>query len=206
MHPLRSRVAIVNNGNRKGGSAEAFRVLETAPGLEDIWQLHWSIPGGVEHNAPGAFIANIEDNAALATILTAQPPEPGAATRRRTRRGRRPWRWRSSAHAGVLDQGLSESGWVVHRHEHAERLQQNVSSEELTGRRGCLIQHDLDSAIERPALIRVVVGHGLFRSPTLRRDPRGVRAVFLREDALDRRGASIAERLVGLRRRRLESV
>ena len=71
-------MAIVNNGNRKGGSAEAFRVMETAPGLEDIWQLHWSIPGGVEHNAPGAFIANIEDNAALATILTAQPPEPGA--------------------------------------------------------------------------------------------------------------------------------
>ena len=54
-------------------------MLETAPGLEDIWQLHWSTPAGVEHNAPGVFIANIEDNAALATILTAPPPQPGAA-------------------------------------------------------------------------------------------------------------------------------
>jgi beta-lactamase superfamily II metal-dependent hydrolase len=76
VHPLRSRVAIVNNGIRKGGSVEAFKILETAPGLEDIWQLHWSAPAGVEHNAPGVFIANVEDNAALATILTAPPPQP----------------------------------------------------------------------------------------------------------------------------------
>ena len=78
VHPLRSRVAIVNNGVRKGGSVEAFQVLETAPGLEDIWQLHWSAPAGIEHNAPGAFIANVEDNAALATILTTPAPQPGA--------------------------------------------------------------------------------------------------------------------------------
>lgn len=78
VHPLRSRVVIVNNGIRKGGSAEAFRVLETAPGLEDIWQLHWSAPAGIEHNAPGVFIANIEDSAALAAILTAPPLQPGA--------------------------------------------------------------------------------------------------------------------------------
>jgi competence protein ComEC len=78
VHPLRSRVAIINNGIRKGGSVEAFRVLETAPGLEDIWQLHWSAPAGIEHNAPGVFIANVEDNAALATILTTPPPQPGA--------------------------------------------------------------------------------------------------------------------------------
>lgn len=79
VHPLRSRVAIMNNGARKGGSPEAFRVLESAPGLEDIWQLHWSANVGLEHNAPGVFIANIEDNATVANILTAPPPEPGAA-------------------------------------------------------------------------------------------------------------------------------
>ena len=78
VHPLRSRAAIVNNGARKGGSPEAFSVLERAPGLQDIWQLHWSAPAGIEHNAPGAFIANVEDNAALANILTAPPPQPGA--------------------------------------------------------------------------------------------------------------------------------
>jgi beta-lactamase superfamily II metal-dependent hydrolase len=79
VHPLRSRVAIMNNGGRKGGSPDAFRVLHTAPGLEDIWQLHWSATAGIEHNAPGIFIANVEDNAALAAILTAPPPDPGVA-------------------------------------------------------------------------------------------------------------------------------
>jgi beta-lactamase superfamily II metal-dependent hydrolase len=78
VHPLRSRAAIMNNGGRKGGSPDAFRVLHTAPGLEDIWQLHWSATAGMEHNAPGLFIANVEDNTALAAILTAPPPEPGA--------------------------------------------------------------------------------------------------------------------------------
>ena len=29
-----------------------------------------------EHNAPGVFIANVEDNATLAGILTAPPPAP----------------------------------------------------------------------------------------------------------------------------------
>jgi hypothetical protein len=69
----------MNNGGRKGGSPDAFRVLHTAPGLEDIWQLHWSATAGMEHNAPGVFIANVEDNAALAAILTAPPPDPAAA-------------------------------------------------------------------------------------------------------------------------------
>ena len=78
VHPLRSRVAVMNNGGRKGGSASAFSVLESSPGLEDIWQLHWAAPAGIEHNAPGVFIANVEDNEALAAILTAPPPEPGA--------------------------------------------------------------------------------------------------------------------------------
>jgi competence protein ComEC len=78
VHPLQARAAIMNNGARKGGSVSAFTVLETAPGLEDIWQLHWSIPAGLEHNSPGVFIANVEDNAALAGLLTAPPPQPGA--------------------------------------------------------------------------------------------------------------------------------
>ena len=66
----------MNNGTRKGGSLETFQTLESSPGLEDLWQLHWSHNVMVEHNAPGAFIANIEDNATLASILTAPPPAP----------------------------------------------------------------------------------------------------------------------------------
>lgn len=57
---LRPRVAIMNNGVRKGGSPSAFKTLRAAPGLEDFWQLHESRnPGAV--NAPSSFIANTDE-------------------------------------------------------------------------------------------------------------------------------------------------
>ena len=79
VHGLQPRVAIMNNGTRKGGAVEAFQALESSPGLEDLWQLHWSYNVMVEHNAPGAFIANIDDNATIAEVLTAPPPAPRGA-------------------------------------------------------------------------------------------------------------------------------
>ena len=79
VHGLQPRVAIMNNGTRKGGAPDTFKVLETSPGLEDLWQLHWSYNVGVEHNAPGVFIANIDDNETIAGVLTAPPPAPRGA-------------------------------------------------------------------------------------------------------------------------------
>ena len=76
VHGLQPRVAIMNNGTRKGGAPATFKVLEASPGLEDLWQLHWSYNVGVEHNAPGVFIANIDDNETIAGVLTAPPPAP----------------------------------------------------------------------------------------------------------------------------------
>ncbi len=77
VHGLRPRVAIMNNGTRKGGAVDAFKVLESSPGLEDLWQLHWSYNAGVEHNAAGAFIANVDDNETIAGVLTAPPAAAG---------------------------------------------------------------------------------------------------------------------------------
>jgi competence protein ComEC len=79
VHGLQPRVAIMNNGTRKGGAADTFKVLESSPRLEDLWQLHWSYNVGVEHNAPGVFIANIDDNETIAGVLTAPPPAPRGA-------------------------------------------------------------------------------------------------------------------------------
>jgi competence protein ComEC len=79
VHALQPRVAIMNNGTRKGGAPDTFKVLEASPGLEDLWQLHWSYNVGVEHNAPGVFIANIDDNETIAGVLTAPPPAPRGA-------------------------------------------------------------------------------------------------------------------------------
>ena len=75
VHGLAPRVAIMNNGIRKGGSLEAFRTLHASPGLEDLWQLHWSYNVGLEHNTAGVFIANVEPDDAVA----AGRPATGAA-------------------------------------------------------------------------------------------------------------------------------
>lgn len=79
VHAVRPRVAVMNNGTRKGGAPSAFQILHTSPGLEDLWQLHWSHNGGIEHNAPGAFIANVDDPATLALVLNPPPAQPTAA-------------------------------------------------------------------------------------------------------------------------------
>lgn len=71
VHGLQPRVVIMNNGIRKGAAPETFETLETSPGLEDLWQLHWSFNGLLEHNAPGRFIANIEDGATSSALLAA---------------------------------------------------------------------------------------------------------------------------------------
>ena len=61
VHALRPRVAIMNNGSRKGGSPEAWKVVKSSPGLEDLWQLHFANEGGQEHNVSNAFLADLND-------------------------------------------------------------------------------------------------------------------------------------------------
>src|SRR5580704_8200930 len=70
VHGLQPEVAIMHNSTRKGGAVQTMQVLYTSPGLEDIWQLHWAYAAGMEWNTPGLFIANIEDPAAIAAVLT----------------------------------------------------------------------------------------------------------------------------------------
>ncbi len=60
VHALHPRVAIMNNGANKGGSPAAWQIVKDSPGLQDIWQLHYAMEGGKEHNAPDPFLANID--------------------------------------------------------------------------------------------------------------------------------------------------
>jgi competence protein ComEC len=60
VHGLRPKVAIVNNGERKGISPEVARTLRGLPGIQDVWQLHHSTTAGAELNAPEAFNANLK--------------------------------------------------------------------------------------------------------------------------------------------------
>jgi competence protein ComEC len=73
VHGLQPRVAVMNNGTRKGGEAGTFTVLQDAVGLEDLWQLHWSYNARLE-NAPARFIANIDEPATIASQITAPAP------------------------------------------------------------------------------------------------------------------------------------
>ena len=62
VHAIRPRVTIMNNGTRKGGQPDAMKVLLNSPGLQDLWQVHFSLLGGQEYTVPGMFIANAYDN------------------------------------------------------------------------------------------------------------------------------------------------
>ncbi|MBW3629402.1 MAG: MBL fold metallo-hydrolase [Gemmatimonadetes bacterium] len=80
VHAIGARVAVMNNGPRKGGAVQTFQTLHSAPGLEDLWQLHWSYAGGVEHNTPGVFIANLDEAAVIAAVLVPPAATPAAGS------------------------------------------------------------------------------------------------------------------------------
>ncbi|MEO8663796.1 MAG: MBL fold metallo-hydrolase [Bryobacteraceae bacterium] len=74
VHALHPRVAIMNNGARKGGSVPAWKAVKSSPGLLDLWQLHFAVDGGAENNVPDVFIANTQEACEGAWIrLTVQP-------------------------------------------------------------------------------------------------------------------------------------
>jgi len=76
------RVAIMNNGPRKGGAVETWDTLRATKTIQDVWTLHYSEerplsanfeeqadPGGPKYNAPEQFIANLDRT-------PAPPPAP----------------------------------------------------------------------------------------------------------------------------------
>jgi competence protein ComEC len=56
VHP---KVAIMDNGEKKGGTVEAWDTIHASPGIMDIWQLHFSAAGGQAHNTGEKMIANM---------------------------------------------------------------------------------------------------------------------------------------------------
>ena len=117
VHALAPRVGIINNGTRKGGQPDAMRILHSSPGLEDLWQLHFSQLSGQEYTVPGMFIANSTDD----------PPDrhahrrhPGAAA------GSGRAAAAGAQRRGLLGQGVGAGRWIVHGHQRAQRFQQDV--------------------------------------------------------------------------------
>jgi beta-lactamase superfamily II metal-dependent hydrolase len=61
IYAIKPRVAVMNNGERKGGAPEYWKTVRATPGLEDFWQLHRSAAGGTESNSPDSFLANVNE-------------------------------------------------------------------------------------------------------------------------------------------------
>ena len=120
IHATQPRVAIMNNGTRKGGEPDSMKMLHSSPGLEDLWQMHFSQLSGQEYTVPGMFIANLldEPSAAMPVAPIAAPqPGPNAPP--------------PPAHngTGLLDQGDGAGGRDFHRHQYAKRLCQDLRAE-----------------------------------------------------------------------------
>jgi competence protein ComEC len=62
IHGMAPRVAIMNNGARKGGDPKGWKTVHASPGLEDMWQLHFAVAGGKETNVSDTMIANLEEH------------------------------------------------------------------------------------------------------------------------------------------------
>jgi competence protein ComEC len=60
---IQPKVAVMNNGPRKGGPPSVFDVLRHSPGLEDIWQGHLALGTPKEVNSDEKMIANLEPSA-----------------------------------------------------------------------------------------------------------------------------------------------
>lgn len=86
VHALRPRVAVINNAGKKGASREHFLTMKSSPGMEGVWQLHYSLsrpgiarlyettdPGGKELNSQEQFIANLDDTTEYFLRVTARP-------------------------------------------------------------------------------------------------------------------------------------
>jgi competence protein ComEC len=72
VYALHPRAAIMNNGAKKGGAADTFQILHHAPGLADLWQLHYAVDAGSDNNSPEQFIANPDETTANYIKVTAK--------------------------------------------------------------------------------------------------------------------------------------
>lgn len=72
---LHSKAAIMDNGPHKGGKPAAWQIVHDAPGLQDLWQLHYAMDSDKDHNVSEQFIANLDEanDAGHYIKVTAEP-------------------------------------------------------------------------------------------------------------------------------------
>jgi competence protein ComEC len=89
VHGIEPRVAVMDNGAKKGGSPPVWDIIESSPHLENLWQLHYSEEGGAAHNVPSEFIANPQGpDAGHYILLTARTDGSFEVFNSRTRKAK----------------------------------------------------------------------------------------------------------------------
>jgi beta-lactamase superfamily II metal-dependent hydrolase len=73
---LQPKVAVMNDGPRKGGPPSVFDILRHSPGLEDIWQVHLALGTPKEINTGEDMIANLGTSAECKGISLKVSVEP----------------------------------------------------------------------------------------------------------------------------------
>ena len=61
VHAARARVAVMNNGARKGGEVGTWDIIHGTAGFEDLWQNHYSVLVDKAHNPPDDFVPNLDE-------------------------------------------------------------------------------------------------------------------------------------------------
>ena len=61
MRALAPTVAVMNNGAKKGGSAETVRALKALPSLQALYQLHRNVATGHDDNTAPELTANLDE-------------------------------------------------------------------------------------------------------------------------------------------------
>jgi beta-lactamase superfamily II metal-dependent hydrolase len=85
---VKPRVAIMNNGERKGGSPESFAALHAVPGIRDVWQLHKS-RADAARNYADANVANLDETTGHWIKVSAEDSGAFSVTNGRTQETRK---------------------------------------------------------------------------------------------------------------------
>ncbi len=84
VHATRARVAVMNNGPRKGGEVGTWDIIHGLPNV-DLWQLHYSVLVDKDHNPPENMVANMDEvNHNFALKMSVRPDGGFTMTNGRT--------------------------------------------------------------------------------------------------------------------------
>jgi beta-lactamase superfamily II metal-dependent hydrolase len=80
INTVQPRVAVFNNGPRKGGDPGVIATLRRLPEIKAIYQLHRNVTAGAQENTDPEFIANADEKCKGASIHLAVAPDTRSYT------------------------------------------------------------------------------------------------------------------------------